>query len=82
MSFGASRLALGAHNLAEVLLGGTIGLAGVTILVCLAGPRPSMRTWPIAVAASSTIALCHGLRLQAEGVIHNFAFFTSCLGGS
>ncbi len=74
--FGLSRLAVHAHSVPEVLLGGAIGLAGVAVLALLAGPRPPARGWPAALAAVAVLVGLHGLRLHAEAALHGFALFT------
>ena len=75
---GATRLDLGVHSLADVLLGGAVGVAGCAALVCLAGPalahraeQPSKPGWVI--LALAVILLLHGERLPAEVIIHRAA---------
>jgi membrane-associated phospholipid phosphatase len=74
--FGISRVAVGAHDVPEVVAGAAVGLAGAALLVAIAGRRPSMRLWPIALSTMVVMLAFHGLRLHAEGFIHNFAFLT------
>jgi membrane-associated phospholipid phosphatase len=74
--FGVSRVAVGAHDVTEVVTGAAVGLAGAALLVAIAGRRPSMRLWPITLGTISVMLACHGLRLHAEGFIRNFAFLT------
>lgn len=68
--FGASRLALGVHSIADVLVGGGIGIIGVLLLARTAGPRPAglPRFRLLLTAAVITLAL-HGHQLRAEGVL-------------
>ena len=73
---GFSRVEVGAHVPLETVVGGAVGLTGAAILVLLAGPRPALRSWPIATAALLTIVVCHGLRFNAESLVHHFALFT------
>ena len=73
---GFSRVQVGAHVPLETVVGGAVGLIGAALLVLLAGPRPALRTWPIATAALVTIIVCHGLRFDAENIVHHFALFT------
>jgi membrane-associated phospholipid phosphatase len=67
---GISRLALHYHTLAEVIVGGMLGIAGAFLLPRLAGPPPPnfplRRVLPPAVLV---LVLLHGGRLQAEGVL-------------
>ncbi len=73
---GFSRVEVGAHVPVETVVGGGVGLLGAALLVVLAGPRPQLRAWPIALSCLLTIAVCHGLRFNAEGIVHHFALFT------
>lgn len=74
--FGVSRVVLHAHVPAEVWLGGIVGVAGAAILLPLAGPQPTLRRWPVAVAAILVVTALHGLRLQAEQMIHAIALLS------
>jgi membrane-associated phospholipid phosphatase len=74
--FGISRLAVHAHSIAEVVVGGFIGLAGAAMLAMLAGPRPRVPGWPAAVAAAAILIGLHGLRLHAESALHSFTLFS------
>ncbi len=74
--FGISRVAVGAHDVAEVLAGAAVGLAGAALLAAIAGRSPPMRLWPIGLATLVVMFVFHDRRLDAEGMIHNFAFFT------
>ncbi len=73
---GFSRVEVGAHVPVESVVGGAVGLLGAALLVVLAGPRPPMRAWPIASAAAVTILLFHGIRFNAETILHHFVLFT------
>jgi len=72
---GISRIALGAHSLIEVLLGGAVGIAGAGTVVWLAGPRPErLRYLRRAMLTISLVALlAHGIRLPAEARIASAA---------
>ena len=70
--FGITRLAVHAHSVPEVLMGGAVGLAGAAVLAVLAGPRPPGRSWPAALAAVCILAGLHGMRLHAESALHSF----------
>ena len=73
--FGSSRIALHAHTLSDVAVGAVVGLAGVVVLVVLAGPRsPLMSRWPMATAVLAVVVVFHGLRLPAEDTIRMFAY--------
>jgi membrane-associated phospholipid phosphatase len=64
---GASRVTLGMHSLAEVLLGAAIGGAGLAALLRWAGPAPDgMRGWRLVLIAAPLLLLLHGARLGAE----------------
>ena len=79
---GLTRVALGMHSWAEVLLGGAVGVAGALALARLAGPRPArLRLRWVAVAAVTVVTLLHGLRLPAEAEIRAASFDTARLLG-
>ncbi len=64
---GATRLALHAHRMIEVVIGAGVGLAGVLLLLYFSGtqPRPLQVRWLIPVGLV-LVFLLHGARLQAE----------------
>ena len=67
---GLTRLALGMHSLAEVLVGGAAGVAAAALLERLAGVRPAgLRLRWLAVAAVVVVSLLHGERLPVEARI-------------
>lgn len=72
---GFSRLALGMHTSADVLVGGAIGIAGASLLVLLAGPRPEMLHRRLAVLAALAVimVLFHGRHVYAETWIGHHA---------
>ncbi len=71
---GSSRIALHAHTLSDVAVGAVVGLAGVFVLVALAGPRPPlMSRWPLGAAVLAIVVIFHGVRLPAEDAIRIFA---------
>ena len=73
-SIGATRLALGVHDAAEVLLGGAVGVAGGALLVVMAGSRPpGLRLRRLALAMVAIVLVLHGLRLPAEAAIRRVA---------
>ena len=74
--FGVSRLAVHAHSVPEVFVGGAVGLAGVAALIAIAGPRPPIRGWPAALGAVAVLIGLHGLRLHAEAAVHGLGLFT------
>ena len=80
---GVTRLALGAHSVVEVIVGGAVGLLGALLAVMLAGPPPKQfRFRTIAIAMVIVIVIFHGFRLPAEIEITRLAFemwpFTAC----
>ena len=74
VAIGASRLALGAHSLPEVVLGALIGLAGATALMLFSGPPPALRPARLLAVVVIVAALFHGLHLPAEAAIRHSAF--------
>ena len=74
--FGISRIAVHAHVPVEALAGGVVGLAGAALLLVLMGRRPTLHAGPIVAACVLVILVFHGLRLNAEAVIHHFVLFT------
>ena len=75
--FGFSRIALQVHTMADVLVGGAVGLGGVVALVRLAGPHridTRIADMPIVAAvALTTVLTFHGQRLFAEGKLQAIA---------
>ena len=71
---GLSRLALHTHSLPDVLMGGTVGVAGATLLVAWAGaPPPRVRLLRVLAPMAAVILLLYGTRLPAEGAIKRVA---------
>ena len=68
--FGLTRIELQVHTLADVLVGGAVGLGGVLVLAWLAGPRRAdarAAGMPVVAAvALGAILAFHGHRLIAE----------------
>ncbi len=77
VAFGSSLVVLRIHTMADVLLGGAAGLAGVALLAGLAGEPPRASAWRrrglLAVAVVAVNLLQHGRHLQAEPVIRGLA---------
>jgi membrane-associated phospholipid phosphatase len=72
---GVSRLALGAHSPAEVIIGAVVGLAGAMALPLLAGPTPhGLDGRRIAVIAVAVVVIFHGMHLPAEAHIRSTAW--------
>jgi membrane-associated phospholipid phosphatase len=72
---GLSRLVLGLHTAPEVIVGGTVGIAGAMLLDRVAGRPPldlNLR-WIIGTVVA-VLVLFHGLRLPAEAAIRFLAF--------
>lgn len=72
---GASQVQLGLRTPADVLVGGTIGLAGVWELAGLIGPRPWRLKPPVtlAVLALCLAALLYGAHLDMEARVAGLA---------
>ncbi len=70
---GTTRVMLGAHSTEEVILGGTVGVAGAVVLHAIAGPRPPLRLLPIAIVVAGIVFAMHGTRLPAEVTIRQTA---------
>jgi membrane-associated phospholipid phosphatase len=72
---GASRLLLGVHSVADVLVGAPVGILGAYALIRLAGPPPrQLRFSPvIGVVLLISAVLLHGMHLQAEAEIGKIA---------
>ena len=77
MLFGFTRLALRYHTLADVLVGGAVGLAGVLVLAILAGPRrteaPAYGLALVATVSLLAVLTLHGTKLHAEAALRSFA---------
>ena len=78
---GVSRLSLGAHSPAEVMIGAAVGLAGALALPLLAGPAPKgLDARRVAVIAVAVVVIFHGMHLPAEAHIRSTAWrFASVL---
>ncbi len=70
--FGATRLFLQVHTVADVLAGGAVGIIGAAFLALLIGPDVPVRrwTWPLPLAV---LLLLHGQHLPAEVAIRSWA---------
>ena len=73
--FAITRVAVHAHDVPEVLVGGTVGLAGAAGLLAIAGPRPPLRVARVAAVAVVLMLALHGVRLNAEATIHHSPLF-------
>ena len=75
--FGATRLALHVHTLADVMVGAAVGLAGTLALACMVSPRrvrkPDRGTMMVTAAALLGLLALHGRTLHAEGEIASIA---------
>jgi membrane-associated phospholipid phosphatase len=69
LAIGTSRLELGYHSTAEVVLGAVVGVAGALVLCWLAGPPPARRPVSLLAIAAVVAVLLHGVRLPAEDAI-------------
>ena len=71
---GASRLMLDLHSMAEVVVGGAIGVGGAVSFTVLAGPpSPAVRMSRVVVMSLLLIALLYGIRMPAEAAIKSVA---------
>lgn len=71
---GTTRLLLGVHTLAEVLVGGLVGMAAAVAATVLAGPPPArLRLRDMGVLALLILVILHGLRLPAEAAIRTLS---------
>ena len=79
---GLSRLALGVHSPAELVIGGIVGFAGALALINLAGPvPPELDARRIGLIALLVAAIFHGLHLPAEAHIRATALRAALLLG-
>ena len=70
---GVSRISLGAHTMAEVVIGAVVGLLSVAMLARWAGAPPNRPVWPLLAAVSCTMFALHGVHMPAEQAIrHTF----------
>jgi membrane-associated phospholipid phosphatase len=69
MAIGVSRVVLGFHSVPEVVIGALVGIAGASVLGCMAGPPPSRRGLPLLAVACVVALALHGLHLPAEAAI-------------
>ena len=81
---GASRLILDLHSMAEVVVGGAIGVGGAVSFIVLAGPPShAVRMSRVVVMGLLVIALLYGLRMPAEAAIKSVAAnlwpFSECI---
>ncbi len=74
--FAVTRIAVHAHDVAEVLVGGAVGLLGVAMMLAIAGPRPPLRSLRVAAVAAVLMVGLHGMRLNAEATIHHSPLFS------
>ena len=64
---GATRIAVGAHVPGEVTAGMMVGVAGATLTVWLAGPRPAdLPRRTVALGVLAVLVSAHGQHLKAE----------------
>lgn len=75
--FGATRLALHVHTLADVIVGAVVGLAGTLTLARMASPcrvgKPDRGTAVVTAATLLGLLALHGQTLHAEGEIQSIA---------
>jgi membrane-associated phospholipid phosphatase len=74
VAIGASRLILDLHSMAEVAVGGMIGVGGAVSFVMLAGPPlPGVRMLRIMTTGLLIIVMFYGFRITAEAAIKSVA---------
>jgi membrane-associated phospholipid phosphatase len=74
VAIGQSRLMLGLHSTAEVVVGGAIGVGGAVAFVALAGPPPHpFRISRVVIVGLIIIALFYGFRMPVEAAIKSIA---------
>ena len=67
---GGTRIILNVHTLADVTMGGLLGLAGALVTAGLAGPPPpSFRLRLVAELCLVVFVVLHGIQLPAEAMI-------------
>jgi membrane-associated phospholipid phosphatase len=74
VAIGATRVALGWHSMAEVAVGGTLGVLGALGFAWLAGPPPVLRLRWLCVSVVAVALLLHGQHLNAESRIRAASF--------
>jgi membrane-associated phospholipid phosphatase len=82
--FGASRGVLGVHSIAEVLIGGAIGVGGAVSYAVLAGtPLRAVRMLRVVPTSLLIVIVLHGLHVPAEAAIKSVAInlwpFSECI---
>jgi membrane-associated phospholipid phosphatase len=73
--FGASRVALHVHTLADVIAGGAAGIAALLVFVRVAPPPPTIRPRRMLVLCLAAALVLHGLRLNMEPRLRGAAHF-------
>jgi membrane-associated phospholipid phosphatase len=74
VAMGASRLILGLHSMAEVVVGGTIGVGGAVAFVMLAGsPLRGVGMVRVVAIGLLIIIVFYGFRMPAEAAIRSVA---------
>lgn len=81
---GESRLILDLHSMAEVVVGGAIGVGGAVSFVMLAGPPShAVRMARVVLVGLLVIAMLYGFRMPAEAAIKSMATnlwpFSQCI---
>jgi membrane-associated phospholipid phosphatase len=80
--FGATRLALHAHSVPEIVVGGAAGLAALAFFTWRAGPAPASLPRAPAMLALLVLAVAlHGVRLDLEPRWRHAGRWLGCLSG-
>jgi membrane-associated phospholipid phosphatase len=75
VTIGITRLALGMHSPAEVVIGAGVGLLGAWTLLMIAGPAPQpFDARRIAAVAALVVVIFHGMHLPAEAHLRSTAW--------
>ena len=74
---GFTRVLLGEHSVAEVIVGGVVGIAGASALATITRhPLPAWRPLPVLAVTAAIVLVRHGVHLSWENTIHQFAMQT------
>ena len=73
LAIGVTRLLLDAHSVAEVSLGLVIGAGSLTAFIQKYRQVPSLRVWPLLIAAVVLASILHGHELYTEQFLHRIA---------
>ena len=82
LMFGTTRLALHAHSVPEVAVGGAVGLAALAFFIWRAGPAPTpLPRAPVLLAFLLLAVALHGARLDLEPRWRHAGRWLGCFSG-